>query len=99
IVVEDNGVGMAPDVLPTIFDLFTQGSQSLDRAQGGLGIGLSLVKGMMEMHGGSVSAASAGPGKGSRFRVWLPSSLRSQRRAVQRDVARSVQATPRRVLV
>jgi CheY-like chemotaxis protein len=99
IVVEDNGVGMGADVLPTVFELFTQGSQSLDRAQGGLGIGLSLVKGMIEMHGGSVTAESEGPGHGSRFRVWLPASVRSQRRVVAPRSAVVTQAQPRRILV
>ena len=100
IVVEDNGVGMSAEVLPTVFDLFTQGNHSLDRAQGGLGIGLSLVKGMVEMHGGRVTAQSEGPGKGSRFRVWLPPSTRSQRRAPQAgETVAPAQARPRRVLV
>ena len=75
IAVEDNGLGIAPDVLPKVFDLFTQGAQSLDRAQGGLGIGLSLVKGLVEMHGGTVTAESRGEGQGSCFRVRLPLSL------------------------
>ena len=100
IVVEDNGVGMSAEVLPTVFDLFIQASQSLDRAQGGLGIGLSLVKGMVEMHGGTVTAASAGPGKGSSFRVWLPASTRSRRRVPEhRETGQVGTARPRRVLV
>jgi CheY-like chemotaxis protein len=73
--VEDDGVGIAPEVLPDIFELFAQGDRSLDRSQGGLGIGLSLVKGLVEMHGGSVAASSAGAGQGSRFTVRLPRSL------------------------
>jgi signal transduction histidine kinase/FixJ family two-component response regulator len=70
--VRDTGVGIAPDVLPTVFDLFTQASRSLDRSQGGLGVGLSLVKRLVEMHGGNVEAHSEGPGKGSEFVVRLP---------------------------
>jgi signal transduction histidine kinase len=72
----DNGAGIAADVLPRVFDLFAQGDRTLERRQGGLGIGLSLVKGLVEMHGGSVAAASAGPGGGSSFLVRLPEALR-----------------------
>ena len=72
--VTDNGLGIGPEVLPSVFDLFTQGERSLDRSQGGLGIGLSLVKGLVEMHGGRVSAQSGGPGKGSTFVIALPLS-------------------------
>lgn len=70
--VEDNGIGIAPEVLPHIFDLFTQGPRSLARSEGGLGIGLNVVRNLVTMHGGTVSAASAGPGLGSRFTVRLP---------------------------
>ena len=77
IAVEDNGVGITPETLASAFDLFTQGERSLDRSQGGLGIGLSLVKGLVEMHGGRVAAASAGAGKGSRFTIALPMRLRT----------------------
>jgi signal transduction histidine kinase/CheY-like chemotaxis protein len=70
--VRDTGVGIPPEVLPKVFDLFTQASRTLDRAQGGLGIGLTLVRRLVEMHGGSVRASSAGPGKGSEFVVRLP---------------------------
>ena len=70
--VADNGVGIAPEIMPSVFDLFTQGERSLDRAQGGLGIGLSLVKGLVEMHGGHVLAASPGVGLGSTFTLSLP---------------------------
>lgn len=69
--VRDNGVGIAPEILPRIFDLFTQGERSLDRAQGGLGIGLALVQRLVEMHGGTVSARSE-LGKGSEFVVRMP---------------------------
>ena len=69
--VRDTGVGIAPELLPRIFDLFTQAERSLDRAQGGLGIGLSLVQRLVELHGGRVAASSA-PGQGSEFVVRLP---------------------------
>jgi signal transduction histidine kinase len=68
----DSGVGIAPDLLPRIFDLFTQGDRSLARSEGGLGIGLTLVKTLTELHGGSVCAASDGPDAGSEFMVRLP---------------------------
>jgi signal transduction histidine kinase/ActR/RegA family two-component response regulator len=72
IVVEDNGTGIAPDVIPHIFDLFTQGPRSLARSEGGLGIGLNVVRNLVAMHGGIVDAHSAGSGQGSRFSVRLP---------------------------
>jgi len=70
--VKDNGIGIAPDLLPRIFDLFTQGEQALDRAGAGLGIGLTLVRSLVEMHGGHVVATSAGPGTGTTMEVRLP---------------------------
>ena len=70
--VRDEGAGIDPAFLPHIFDLFVQGDQTLDRSQGGLGIGLTLVKHLVELHGGRVSADSAGPGKGTEVSVWLP---------------------------
>lgn len=70
--VADTGVGIGPTVLPRIFDLFVQGEETRDRAKGGLGIGLTLVKRLVEMHNGSVEAASDGPGQGSVFTVTLP---------------------------
>jgi PAS domain S-box-containing protein len=69
--VRDTGVGIAPEILPRIFDLFTQAERSLDRAQGGLGIGLALVQRLVEMHGGTVTASSV-LGQGSEFVVRLP---------------------------
>ena len=70
--VSDTGVGIAPDMLPRVFEIFTQVGRTIDRAQGGLGIGLSLVKRLVELHGGSVRAESPGPGQGSTFTVRLP---------------------------
>ncbi|MGH7225839.1 MAG: hybrid sensor histidine kinase/response regulator, partial [Gemmataceae bacterium] len=70
--VRDNGVGIPPDMLSSIFELFTQVERSLDRSQGGLGIGLTLVHKLVEMHGGQVEAYSDGPNQGSEFVVHLP---------------------------
>ena len=70
--VSDNGMGIAADLLPRIFDLFTRAERSLDRSQGGLGIGLSLVRTLVELHDGSVEAKSPGLGAGSEFIVRLP---------------------------
>jgi PAS domain S-box-containing protein len=70
--VRDSGLGIASDLLPRIFDLFTQADRSLDRAQGGLGVGLTVVQRIVEMHGGTVEASSAGLGHGSEFTVRLP---------------------------
>jgi signal transduction histidine kinase/CheY-like chemotaxis protein len=72
VVVSDNGVGIQPEALESIFDLFRQESVTSARADGGLGIGLTLVKRLMELHGGSVRAVSEGPGRGSRFEIRLP---------------------------
>jgi CheY-like chemotaxis protein len=69
--VRDSGMGIRPDLLSQVFDLFSQGTTTLDRGQGGLGIGLALVKYLVEMHGGTVEARSAGHGMGSEFIVRL----------------------------
>ena len=71
-VVADNGAGIAAALLPHIFDLFTQGERSPDRSQGGLGVGLALVRSLVQLHGGQVSADSDGLGRGSRFELCLP---------------------------
>jgi PAS domain S-box-containing protein len=68
----DNGIGLAPEMLPQVFGLFFQGKRSVDRVEGGLGIGLALVKNIVELHGGTVEAHSAGLGHGSEFVVRLP---------------------------
>jgi CheY-like chemotaxis protein len=70
--VADDGLGIDPELLPRIFDRFVQGQRGLDRAEGGLGLGLAIVRSLVEMHGGRVSARSEGPGKGSEFIVRLP---------------------------
>jgi len=70
--IRDSGIGMDPDVLPHVFDLFVQADPSSRRAEAGLGIGLALVRSLVERHGGRVTVASAGPGHGSEFTVRLP---------------------------
>lgn len=70
--VHDTGVGIAPDLLPRVFDLFVQERQAIDRSQGGLGLGLTIVRNLIERHGGSVLARSEGPGRGSEFVIRLP---------------------------
>lgn len=70
--VRDNGAGMTKDLVPRVFDLFAQGTRTLDRSQGGLGLGLALVKRLVVKHGGTVHASSDGPGHGSEFVVRLP---------------------------
>jgi CheY-like chemotaxis protein len=77
VAVRDNGVGIAPEVLPYIFDLFTQAERTPDRSQGGLGIGLALVKSLVALHGGSVQARSEGLGQGSEFSISLPCAARA----------------------
>jgi CheY-like chemotaxis protein len=70
--VRDNGMGIEPDLLPRVFDLFEQGKRALDRNQGGLGVGLTLVQRLVKLHDGHVEADSAGVGQGAEFRVYLP---------------------------
>src|SRR5439155_11201349 len=70
--VRDNGIGIAAEHLLHIFTMFSQMAPALERSQGGLGIGLALVKGLVELHGGTIEARSGGPGKGSEFTVHLP---------------------------
>jgi CheY-like chemotaxis protein/two-component sensor histidine kinase len=75
ITIRDTGIGIVPEVLPCIFDLFTQLDRRTGRHQGGLGIGLALVRQLVDMHGGAVSASSEGPGLGSEFLIRLPLSI------------------------
>ena len=96
VTVTDNGSGIAPEMLPVVFDLFVQSERTLDRAQGGLGIGLSVVRRLVEMHGGSVTAASAGVGHGSTFRIRLPLLAKASLAAEKQQ---STTTTPRRVMV
>jgi len=77
VTIRDNGIGMSPELIASAFDLFSQGTRGLDRSQGGLGIGLALVRSLLKLHGGEVSASSEGQGCGSTFRVTLPLSSRA----------------------
>lgn len=99
--VQDNGIGIAEDQLPRIFELFTQADTSLERTQSGLGIGLSLVKSLVEMHEGSVEARSPGLGKGSEFIVRLPVAAESARQSTpkQQEPALKHAAVASRVLI
>jgi signal transduction histidine kinase/FixJ family two-component response regulator len=94
--VMDSGVGMSPELLPRVFDLFVQSDRTLDRSQGGLGIGLSVVKRLVEMHGGEVGARSAGVGHGSTFEVRLPLVTPT---AATHPEAEATKAAPRRVFI
>nr|WP_229428147.1 response regulator [Massilia soli] len=83
--VTDSGVGIAPELLPHVFDVFVQGAITIDRAQGGLGIGLALVRRLVELHGGSVSARSDGASAGSTFEIRLPRAVPVQAAPDQSD--------------
>jgi CheY-like chemotaxis protein len=95
--VEDTGAGIAPELLGKVFELFVQGERTLDRAQGGLGIGLTLTRALVEMHGGTVDARSAGPGRGATFRIRLPRIPAPA--APVRGPARPAAPAPRRILI
>jgi two-component system CheB/CheR fusion protein len=98
--IRDTGIGIAEDLLPRIFDMFTQADRTLDRAQGGLGIGLTLVRRLVQMHGGSVVARSDGPGTGSEFVVHLPAMTTPAPRAAEAPAAPvPADSAPLRVLV
>jgi signal transduction histidine kinase/ActR/RegA family two-component response regulator len=97
--VRDDGVGIEAGMLPRVFDLFTQAEPSLDRSQGGLGLGLTLVRRLVEMHGGAVEAASAGLGLGAEFTVRLPLPRNPAPRSGAEQVTRLQTESPRRVLV
>jgi CheY-like chemotaxis protein len=96
--VRDNGIGIDANLLPRVFDLFSQAETALDRSKGGLGIGLAVVKNIVEMHMGSVTASSDGPGQGAEFVVSLP---RVQAPAPLDKTAerRSTSSMPQRILI
>lgn len=96
--VADDGIGIAPELIGRIFDLFVQGHQTLDRAQGGLGLGLTLVRALVRAHGGEVQARSDGPGRGAAFTMRLPRVLAPSRETPRAAPMPSVSA-PRRILI
>jgi PAS domain S-box-containing protein len=98
--VRDTGVGIPPDMLQHVFGMFTQVDRSLEKAQGGLGVGLSLAKGLVELHGGSIAAHSEGPGRGSEFVVRLPTHEAAASEALrQPPEVRATSSARRRVLI
>lgn len=97
--VRDNGIGVTTELLPRIFDLFTQADRTLDRSQGGLGIGLSLVQRLVELHGGRVEAQSAGLGQGSEFIVRLPALTEAIEASVSVEALKPHSQSSSRVLV
>ena len=98
--VKDSGIGIPSDVLPRIFDMFTQAGTALERAQGGLGVGLALVERLVKLHGGSVAAYSAGEGQGSQFTIRLPvASAHKKPTPERRDGTRELPEKRCRILV
>jgi CheY-like chemotaxis protein len=100
--VRDTGIGISPEMLPRIFDMFMQADRSIDRSHGGLGVGLTVARRLVELHGGSISAVSDGVGKGSTFTVRIPLSV-AQPEAADDLAARGTEApagaSPLRILV
>jgi CheY-like chemotaxis protein len=100
--VKDSGIGIGPDLLPHVFDLFSQANRSLHRSEGGLGIGLTIVKGLTDLHQGRVWASSDGIGRGSQFVVWLPAKSTTEKAVTEGRPAPKKSILPakkRRVLV
>jgi PAS domain S-box-containing protein len=97
--VRDTGIGIAPEFLPRLFDMFFQGERRTKESQGGLGIGLPLVRGLVELHGGAIVVHSGGPGKGSEFVVRLPLLATKEDKKGPRSSSATKSLSPRRVLV
>jgi CheY-like chemotaxis protein len=101
IIVRDSGMGIAPDLLPTLFDRFVQGTRTLDRSEGGLGLGLSIVRSLVLLHGGTVAVRSEGIGRGSEFEVRFPAieAVASHPTAAADAEAEPEAAAARKVLI
>jgi signal transduction histidine kinase/DNA-binding response OmpR family regulator len=99
VVIRDNGIGIEPQFLPHVFDVFTQGYRGLDRSQGGLGVGLAVVRRLVELHQGEVSVSSAGAGRGTEVRVTLPCISEVPQPAVEAAALSPLLGDARRVLV
>jgi PAS domain S-box-containing protein len=99
IAVSDSGIGIPPDAAAHVFDMFSQVKSTQDRSEGGLGIGLALTKGLIELHRGRIEVRSAGPGSGSEFIVWLPNQDSRIRQVAAQTSAGSAQPMSRRILI
>ena len=97
--VRDDGIGLEPETIDQVFDLFAQARRGLDRSQGGLGIGLTVVRSLVELHGGAIVAQSEGMGRGSEFIVTLPLAQGMADERTQGDAAPEARMVPRHVLV
>jgi CheY-like chemotaxis protein len=97
--VTDNGIGIPKQEIETIFQMFSQAQSARDRAEGGLGIGLALTKGLVELHGGTVTAESAGLGAGSSFRIEIPNARAAMSTHAEASATASVPVLCRRVLI
>src|SRR5690606_16158000 len=97
--VSDNGIGIAPDVLPEVFQMFTQVKSTRARSDGGLGIGLALARGLVELHGGTIEAHSEGPGRGSTFTVRIPRTRPAGAKSSAPSTTASVRSTSHSVLI
>jgi len=98
VTVRDNGIGIGPELMPRLFTLLAQAQPALDRAENGLGVGLALVRGLVHLHGGTIEAKSAGPGRGSEFIVRLPVGIAAEHEAENRD-AEAERSNDLRILV
>jgi PAS domain S-box-containing protein len=99
ITVADSGVGIAPEMLEQVFEMFSQSAPALQRAESGLGVGLSLVRGLVHLHGGAVEARSAGPGQGSEFTVRLPLAPVQEKASLERPLVEGAGVSGVRILV
>ncbi|MBA2355983.1 MAG: response regulator, partial [Acidobacteria bacterium] len=97
--VRDNGIGIAPDVLPHVFDLFVQGQAAATRSPSGLGVGLTLVRNLVDMHGGTVEARSAGVGAGAEFTIRLPLITQDREEWTEVGDTAHVPLTSHRILI
>jgi len=95
--IADDGIGMAADLVPRVFDLFVQGDRALDRREGGLGVGLTIAKRLIDLQGGTLTAASDGPGTGSSFTIGLP--LAAESTGAELTAAPQASSTLRRVFI
>jgi len=98
IVVRDTGIGIDPSLLPHVFDVFSQAEQSLDRSRGGLGLGLAVAKGLIELHGGTIAASSQGKGHGTEFAIHIPTEM-SAPPMESKPAESTIAAKPLRVLI